>query len=161
MSTENARHIPKWSEYFMNLLGPISARSKDPNTQVGCLIAGPENNIISTGYNSFPRGIDDTRTERLERPEKYFWMEHGDRNAIYAVARRTLQGTTMYLTGMPCMDCARAIVQVGIAEEVFDKERHDAWACTTPKYADDFKRVEQLFWEAKVVLTGWRQDAKR
>lgn len=149
------RLIPKWTEYFMAMLGPISSRSKDPNTQVGCVIAGPDNNIISTGYNSLPRGIDDSKEERYERPEKYYWMEHGDRNAIYAVARPHLVGTSMYLTGMPCMDCARAIVQVGIAEVIFDKERHDKWIACTPKYGPDMERVIQLFKEANVKLTGW------
>lgn len=153
-----SRHIPKWKEYFMNLLGPISSRSKDPDTQLGCIIAGTENNIISTGYNSLPRGIDDAKEERLERPEKYFWMEHGDRNAIYAVARRTLLGSTIYLSFMPCMDCARGIVQVGIAEVVFDQDRSDKWVSCTPKYGPDQERVVQLFKEAGVKLTGWRKE---
>lgn len=144
----------------MNLLGPISSRSKDPNTQVGCVIAGPENNIISTGYNSFVRGIDDAKPERLERPEKYFWMEHGDRNAIYAVARRTLLGSTMYLTGIPCMDCARAIVQVGIAEVVYDGERQAKDDLNVPPNQTwrQHDKVRQLFKEAGVKLTGWRKE---
>jgi len=142
----------------MNLLGPISSRSLDPNTKVGCVIAGPEHNIISTGYNSFVRGVDDTRPERFERPAKYNFFEHGDRNAIYAVARRTLLGSTMYLTGMPCVDCARAIVQVGIAEVVFDQAKHDTWIKCTPKYGPDMEIVVQMFKEAGVKLTGWRKE---
>lgn len=150
--------LPSWTEYFMNMLGPISSRSKDPNTKVGCVIASSDNHVLSTGYNSFPRSINDNVEERLERPEKYFWMEHGDRNAIYAIARRTLIGSKMYLTGMPCMDCARAIVQVGIVEVIIDAERQEAWAKTTPKYGPDFERVKQLFSEAGIKLTEWRRN---
>lgn len=151
------RQIPDWNTYFMNLLEPISSRSKDPNTQVGCVIAGPDNGIRSTGYNSFPRGINDNVPERLERPEKYFWLEHGDRSAIYAAAKvgTPLDGCKMYLTGLPCMDCARAIVQVGIVEVIYDALKQEKWAKTTPKYTPDFDRVKILLKEAKVVLTPW------
>lgn len=151
------RIIPDWNTYFMNLIGPIASRSKDPNTQVGCVVVGPENNIRSTGYNSFPRGIQDDIPERLERPEKYFWLEHADRNAIYAAARvgTPLEGCKMYLPGLPCMDCARGIIQVGIKEVVYDGKRQQEWALTTPRYVPDFERVKILLSEANVILTEW------
>lgn len=149
--------IPDWNEYFMRMLPLISSRSKDPNTKVGCVIAGPDNNIRSTGYNSFPRGIRDDVPERLERPEKYTWIEHGDRNAIYAAARvgTPLQGCKMYLTGLPCMDCARAIIQVGIVEVIYDGANQELWATTAPRYGPDFERVRVLMEEAGVVLSPW------
>lgn len=151
------KQIPDWNTYFMRVIGPISDRSKDPNTQVGCIIAGPEHNIRATGYNSFPRGIRDDVPERFERPEKYFWMEHGDRNAIYSAARHgvALEGCTMYLPSLPCMDCGRGIVQVGIVEVVYDAARQSEWALTTPRYVLDFERVRILFGEAGVKLTEW------
>jgi dCMP deaminase len=141
----------------MNMLGPISARSKDPNTQIGCVITGSDHNIRSTGYNSLPRGIRDDVPERYERPEKYMWIEHGDRNAIYAAARvgTPLEGCKMYLPGLPCMDCARGIIQVGIVEVIFDGKRQKEWALTTPRYVPDFERVKILLAEANVTLTEW------
>jgi len=140
------------------MLDVIAARSKDPNTQVGCVIVGPEHNIRSTGYNSFPRGVNDKLPERSERPEKYMWLEHGDRNAIYAAARvgTPLEGCKMYLPGLPCMDCGRGIIQVGIVEVVYDAVRQEAWAKTTPRYVPDFQRVTLLLSEANVKLTEWR-----
>lgn len=145
----------------MNLLGPIAARSKDPNTNVGCVIVGPDNNIRSTGYNSFPRGINDSVPERLERPEKYMWLEHGDRNAIYAAARvgTPLEGCKMYLPGLPCMDCGRAIIQVGIVEVVYDAVWQEDWETKTPRYVPDFQRVKILLSEGMVKLTPFRRDA--
>lgn len=154
------RQIPDWDTYFMNLLGPIASRSKDPNTHVGCVIVGPDNNIRSTGYNSFPRGIDDTVLERLERPEKYMWIEHGDRNAIYAAARvgTPLDGCKMYLPGLPCMDCGRAIIQVGIVEVVYDAAWQEEWETKTPRYVPDFMRVKILLSEGGVKLTPFRRE---
>ena len=47
----------------------------------------PDNEIRSTGYNSFPKGLNDDLQERQERPEKYYWIEHAERNALYNAPR--------------------------------------------------------------------------
>src|SRR5258708_2603107 len=60
----------KWDDYFMNIARAVSMRSKDHSRKVGCVIVGPDNEIRATGYNSFPRGINDNAPERHERPEK-------------------------------------------------------------------------------------------
>jgi dCMP deaminase len=124
---------------------------------MGCVIVGPDNNVRSTGYNSFPRGVIDDIPARLERPEKYMWIEHADRNAIYAAARvgTPLQGCRIFLPGLPCMDCGRAIIQVGIVEVVISKVRQEEWIKTTPRYVPDFERVEILLAEAGVTVTRW------
>jgi dCMP deaminase len=106
-----------WTEYFLNIAEQVKLKSKDKSTQIGAVIVGVDNEVLSTGYNSFPRGLDDSREERQERPEKYFWFEHAERNAIYNAARIgvSLKNSTIYLTsGLPCMDCARGIVNSGI-----------------------------------------------
>jgi dCMP deaminase len=109
----------KWPEYFRQIAEVVKTKSKDINTQIGAVIVGKDNEIVSTGYNSFPRGINDEVIERQERPEKYYWMEHAERNAIINAARIgvSTKGTTMYLTcGMPCCDCTRAIINAGISK---------------------------------------------
>lgn len=106
-----------WTEYFLNIAEQVKLKSKDQSTQIGAVIVGQDNEVLSTGYNSFPRGMDDSIQERQERPEKYFWFEHAERNAIYNAARIgvSLKNSTIYLTsGLPCMDCARGIVNSGI-----------------------------------------------
>jgi dCMP deaminase len=106
-----------WTEYFLNIAEQVKLKSKDESTQIGAVIVGVDNEVLSTGYNSFPRGMDDSKQERQERPEKYFWFEHAERNAIYNAARvgTALKNSTIYLTsGVPCMDCARGIVNSGI-----------------------------------------------
>jgi dCMP deaminase len=117
-----------WVEYFLGIAEQVKLKSKDQSTQIGAVIVGMDNEVLSTGYNSFPRGLDDSLTERQERPEKYFWIEHAERNAIYNAARIgvSLKNSTIYLTsGLPCMDCARGIVNSGITK-VYCKQ-----VCTT------------------------------
>lgn len=95
-----------------------ASKSKDGSTQVGCLIVGPDREVLTTGYNGFARGADDTRIERHQRPEKYFWTAHAERNAIDNAARKLLKGSTAYVTMFPCMTCANSLVQVGVVRVV-------------------------------------------
>jgi dCMP deaminase len=111
-----------WDEYFLAIAELVSFRSKDRSTKVGAVIVGPDNEIRSTGYNSFVRGIHDNVEERHQRPEKYEWTEHAERNAIYNAARHgaALKGCRIYINwgGYPCADCTRGIIQAGIVEIV-------------------------------------------
>ena len=95
-----------WAKFFSELSVFISQKSKDPTTKVGSVIVGPNNEIRSTGYNGIPIGVDDGRLERVERPEKYYWFEHSERNAIYLAARcgNSTEGCTLYTQWIPCMD---------------------------------------------------------
>jgi dCMP deaminase len=123
-----------WTEYFLNIAEQVKLKSKDQSTQIGAVIVGEDKEVLSTGYNSFPRGLDDSLQERQERPEKYFWMEHAERNAIYNAARIgvSLKNSTIYLTsGLPCMDCARGIVNSGVkivyCKQVCTTKNKDKW----------------------------------
>ncbi len=113
-----------WNEKFLRLALTLGQWSKDRSTRVGCVIAGPEHEILATGYNGLPRGLNDDVEARHERPAKYQWFEHAERNAIYNAARvgTPLKGGTLYcgstLPGPPCVDCARAIIQTGIVRVV-------------------------------------------
>ena len=141
-----------WNEYFLGIAEQVKLKSKDRSTQIGAVIVGEDNEVLSTGYNSFPRGMDDSKEERQERPEKYFWFEHAERNAIYNAARvgTPLKGSTIYLTsGLPCMDCARGIVNSGI-KIVYCKE-----VCTTKnkdKWDESQKKSLQLLLECGVEV---------
>src|SRR5512137_1572307 len=136
------RAIPDWDQYYLDICKVVAGRSKDPNTQIGAVIVAPNHEIRSTGYNSLPRGIRDDVPERLERPTKYLWMEHAERNAIYNAARcgTPLEGCTIYIQLMPCMDCARAIVQAGIREVVVSRERMAQYS--SDYYDEHFRQVE-------------------
>ena len=140
-----------WIEYFYNIAEEVKKKSKDKNTQIGAVIVGKDKEIVSTGYNSFPRGIDDERADRQEKPEKYFWFEHAERNAIYNAARIgvSTKGCTMYLTcGIPCADCARGIINAGISKIYVRK----GGGAQSQKWLDSGERSRQMFKEAGVQI---------
>lgn len=105
---------------LMRLAVEISAASTDRSRKVGAVIADAEGCILATGINEFPRGVERQIESRHERPVKYWWTEHAERNAIYSAARIgvPLQGATIFIPWFPCVDCARAIVQSGISRVV-------------------------------------------
>ncbi len=154
--------IPGWHDYFLGLCDRVKLRSPDPNTKVGCVLVGTSNQVISTGYNGTPFGIAAT-PERLTRPIKYSMLEHGDRNCLYLAARSGVStlGSRMYLTGLPCIDCARGIIQAGLSSIVIDHENQEQWAKTTPKYGPDFERVEQMLAEAGVEVIRWVRSTRQ
>lgn len=142
----------RWVEYFRNLAHNVKLKSKDVNTQIGAVIVGKDKEIVSTGYNSFPRGIDDTKKQRQEKPEKYFFFEHAERNAIYNAARIgvSTKGTTMYLScGVPCADCARGIINAGIVRIFCEK---GGTASRGPKWEESAERSWEMFDEASVKV---------
>ncbi len=106
----------KWHKRFMEMAQLIKTWSKDPSTKVGAVVVGPNREIRSTGYNGIVRGVNDDLPERLERPTKYDFFEHAERNAVYnaCLIGASLKGCVIYVTSMPCPDCARAIIQSGI-----------------------------------------------
>ena len=141
-----------WVDYFKNIANQVKLKSKDKKTQIGVVIVGKDNEIVSTGYNSFPRGIKDDVDERQERPEKYFWFEHAERNAIYNAARIgvSTKETTMYLSNwFPCADCARGIINAGITTIYCD--RPDT-TNKTSSYNESFKRSKEMLLEADVRI---------
>lgn len=134
-----------WDEYFMSIARAVAQRSKDRSTKVGCVIVGPDHEIRSTGYNGFVRGMPDDNDALHERPEKYFWTEHAERNALYAAVRvgTPLAGCTAYVDWLPCIDCARGLVQSGIVAVVVPKGIH--FDDIPAQWKETFKRAFDLF----------------
>jgi len=170
-----------WNEYFIHMLDSIKVKSKDQSTLVGAIIVGKDNNILSTGFNGFPRGVMETEDEintyapkhlkrtiaeeiakRHLRPDKYLWTEHAERNAIYNAARHgvALDGSKMYVDWMPCARCARAIIQSGINRVIIDARDEEAkeqyWE---KRWADDMAVSKMMFREACVTITRYREQS--
>ena len=141
-----------WVDYFLNIAESVKLKSKDLRTQIGAVIVGEDKEIVSTGFNSFPRGINDEVVDRQERPEKYFWMEHAERNALYNAARIgvSTKNTTMYMTcGIPCTDCAKGIISSGV-RAIYCK-REDTTK-NREHWDEHAKRSFQMFQEAGVEI---------
>ena len=148
--------MQNWDEYFIELCQVIKNKSKDKNTQIGVVIVGKDNQIISTGYNSFPRGINDNLDERQEKPEKYYWFSHAETNGIINAALNgvSTKGSKMYMScGVPCADCARNIVNAGIIEIIC---RSDQSIMGTPKkWEEHEKRSLMMFKECGITVKYW------
>jgi len=146
--------ITDWDTYFFTMCYVIAMKSKDESTKIGSIIIDDENTILSTGYNSFPRGINDNVIERQERPLKYKFFSHSERNAIYSAAKNgiSIKGSTIYTLGMPCCDCCFGIIQSGIKEVVL----HKMWCNLTPDiWLEHAKITEEMFNEANVKIRYW------
>lgn len=116
-----------WDQYFMGIAHLSCFRSKDPSTQVGACIVNRNKRIVGIGYNGFPSGCDDSEFpwgrdgEFLET--KYPYVVHAELNAILN-ATSNLTGCTIYVSLFPCNECAKAIIQSGIKEIVYESDKY-------------------------------------
>ena len=141
----------KWHYRFMEVATLVSSWSKDPSTKTGAIVVGPDREIRATVYNGLVRGVDDNKPERMERPTKYDFFEHAERNAIYnaCLTGTQLKGCVIYVTHPPCTDCARAIIQSGIKMVVtFEMEKRDD--ITSPTWRDKLNYSQEMFKEAGI-----------
>lgn len=138
-----------WNKRFMDVADLVSTWSKDQSRQTAAVIVDNRNCILAVGWNGFPRGINDDVPERHERPAKYKWTEHAERNAIYnaAATGTPTSGATMYMPWYPCADCARAIIQSGIARLFCVEPNWD-----DAVWAEDFRVVKEMLKESSVVI---------
>ena len=127
MSDKRQDYI-NWDEYFMGIAMLSGMRSKDPNTQVGACIVSADNKILSMGYNGFPKGCsdDDFPWNRDGDPlnNKYFYTTHSELNAILNYRGGSLEGSKLYVSLFPCNECAKAIIQAGICEIIYDSDKY-------------------------------------
>jgi len=136
----------KWDRRYINLAREASVWSKDPSSKIGAVAIGRKGQVLSTGYNGFPRGINDSLTRYQNRELKYKMVVHAEMNAIFNATYNgvSLDGATMYVYGLPvCSECAKGLIQVGIKRVVIDGEIQDRWK-------ESWKLTEQLFKEANV-----------
>ena len=138
-----------WDKRFLQLAKHISEWSKDPSTQVGCVVVGPDRELRSTGFNGLPRGIEDNEQRLNNREIKYPLICHAEENAIIHAARigMSLKDCTAYVTWPPCTRCARSLIQAGISTIVYPKdiEIPDRWM-------EDFNLSLNMLKEANISL---------
>jgi dCMP deaminase len=146
-----------WDEYFMGIATLAAMRSKDPSTQVGACIVNQDKRIMSMGYNGMPRNCNDDEFPwgRDDDPfnSKYLYVCHAEFNAILNCDRGNLRGCTVYVTLFPCNECAKAIIQSGIAEVVY---MHDKYADT-----DSVKASKRMFDAAGVLYRPYAISDKK
>lgn len=147
--------IPSFDDRIMSTGYILSEGSKDKRTHIFAIVIGPDNEVRTTGYNSFPRRLNDDLPGRQEKPEKFYWFEHAERNAMdnATLTGTSLKGCRMYTNGIPCTNCARGIIQSGILEVIVDEE----WNKTNSgQDLEEAKRTIQMFRETGVKIRYWK-----
>ncbi len=127
---------PRTNEELLRICYGHATFSPDQSSQIAAILVSEVGSPIwcTLSVNEFPTGVGYS-DERWERPGKYSWIEHGERNAIYAAARAGIQteGLTMVAAWAACADCARAIIQSGISKLVThipEGADHDRWVAS-------------------------------
>jgi len=141
--------LDKWDNRYLALAKEVATWSKDPSTQVGAVTVGAKKEVLSQGFNGFPRGIKDTPERYNHRETKYKFVVHAEMNAIYnaTYSGTSLDGATLYIYGLPiCSECAKGIIQVGIKKVVIEKSKElDNWN-------ESLRLSQEMFAEAGVEL---------
>ena len=138
-----------WDKRFLKLAKHISKWSKDPSTQVGCVVVGPDRELRSTGFNGLPRGIEDNNERLNNREIKYPLICHAEENAIMHAARigMSLKGCTAYVTWPPCTRCARSLIQAGISTIIYPRDIE-----IPERWLEDFNLSLNMLKEANIIL---------
>ncbi|MDE5842900.1 MAG: dCMP deaminase family protein [Muribaculaceae bacterium] len=107
-------------ERYLRMAHIWSENSYCKRRRVGALIVKNQM-IISDGYNGTPSGFNNV----CESPEgtTFPFVLHAEANAITKVARsnNSSEGSTLYVTASPCMECSKLIIQSGIKRVVFSE----------------------------------------
>ena len=93
------------------------------------LYCSQDNKILSMGYNGLPKGCSDDEFPWKREGEdpletKYVYTVHSELNAILNYSSRSLAGAKLYVSLFPCNECAKAIIQSGIKEVVYDSDKY-------------------------------------
>ena len=145
-----------WDAYFMGIALLSAQRSKDPGTQVGACIVGPDNKIMSVGSNGMPTGCDDDimpwAREGAPMDTKYLYVCHAELNAILNYGGGSIRGATVYSTLFPCNECAKALIQAGVKRVVY----------LSDKYAqqDSFQASKLMFKLAGVTYDAYEMTGR-
>ena len=118
MSTTQAQ----WDDYFLKIAETVALKSKDPSSQMGCVIVDKNKRVVSVGFNGLIRGADESKMTLSERPMKYRFVIHSEMNALI-YARQDLEGCTIYNRVATCDNCLKHCLQAGIKRFVYRELR--------------------------------------
>lgn len=142
--------LSKWDSRYLEMAKLVASWSKDPSRKIGAVAIGKKGQVLSQGYNGFPRGIEDSHYRYNNREEKYRYVVHAEMNCIYNAGWNgvSLNGSTVYIDGLPCChECAKGLIQVGVKRVI---ARYEDEQVTPIKWAQSELITKQLFTEAGV-----------
>jgi dCMP deaminase len=114
---------PSWNEVWMKFAHLISKRSYDPRHQVGAIVVTEDNTqVIAVGYNGNYAGGPNEAESEVPGDSG---MIHAEINALLKCDYNYPQRKIMYITLSPCRMCAKAIVNAGIDDVIYDELYRD------------------------------------
>ena len=110
--------MQKFDKRYLQMAGIWAQNSYCKRRQVGALIV-KDKMIISDGYNGTPSGFENQCED--ENGVTKVYVLHAEANAITKVAKsgNSSEGSTLYVTASPCVECAKLIIQSGIRRVVY------------------------------------------
>ena len=127
--------------------------SPDPNKKVGCVVVDPVGKVLSTGYNCFPKGIEDTKERWDNRAYKNLIVVHAEVNALLSCNR--CGGATLYCTSFLCCTCAGVAIQRGIKRVVVPRiDPQSSWY-------GNFLEARSLLHEAGITINYIDTDTSK
>lgn len=129
----------------------VAAARRSPNQvrKVGAVLITADGRVEIATCNTFPTGVV-SKPERVTGHNRFIWLEHAERNAIFDAARRGIAtaGSTLISTYFPCADCARAIVQTGVKALFSPRPEFD-----DPVWGESFRDSAVILEEGTVDVT--------
>lgn len=130
---------PSWDAYFVAIAHIVQTRSNCIRGSRGAILT-KDKRIITTGYNGTPSGIKDcdeggckrcqdrehNKVKAGERKDLCICV-HAEQNALIQASYHSVstKGTTMYSTVAPCITCAKALINAGVVEIIYDDQHSD------------------------------------
>lgn len=140
--------MDKWDCRHLDMAYQVASYSKDPSTQVGCVIVREDQTIASTGFNGFPRFMEDKPERLANREDKNSRTIHAEVNAILN-AHGSVDGCTAYVTAPCCTACALVLIQSGIERVVFSAPSQGL----RERWGESISKAKSFFEEAEVEMT--------
>lgn len=143
-----SKYSEDWNLKYITLAKKFASWSKDPSVKVGAVAIGSKGQVLSQGYNGFPKKFDDSFVIYNNSNLKSKYIIHAEMNCIYHATLNgiSLEGSTLFVYGLEvCHECAKGIIQVGIKEVV-------TYAPKPPKskWVESFKTSEELLTKSNI-----------
>ncbi len=143
---------PSWDEYFLAMAHLVATRATCDRKLVGAVLVDDRNRVVATGYNGAPHGAlhcDDEGHQlvAVNGRDTCIRAIHAESNAL-DYAGKEARGCTLYVTIIPCWECAKRVVQAGITRVVYKGY-----------YASrNTELVEELLMRASITLVQLERD---
>jgi dCMP deaminase len=126
---------PSWDEYFMTIARQVSERSTCTRRHCGAVIV-KDRRMLATGYNGTPKGLRHCEEVGCLREQRGIASGanhelcrgiHAEQNAIIQAALHgvAMEGSIIYTTHQPCVQCAKMLINAGVEEIVYAESYPD------------------------------------